>query len=99
MCIYAKINNLGFIETPYRQVHNSVVDLDNEHVVYLSAEDEEKQVVAQGNAPLTPDGHFIRNKVKTRLGAEFPVVAPDQVNLMDVAPAAAAWPQLRSELA
>ena len=86
MCIYAKINDLGFIETPYRQVHDSVVDLDNDHVVYLSAEDEEKQVVAQGNAPLTEDGHFIRNKVKTRLGADFPVVSPDQVNLMDVAP-------------
>ena len=86
MCIYAKINDLGFIETPYRQVHDSVVDLNNDNVVYLSAEDEEKQVVAQGNAPLTPDGHFIRNKVKTRLGAEFPVVAPSEVNLMDVAP-------------
>ena len=86
MCIYAKINNLGFIETPYRKVANSVVDLDNDHVVYLSAEDEEKQVVAQGNAPLTKDGNFIRNKVKTRLGADFPVVAPSEVNLMDVAP-------------
>ena len=86
MCIYAKINNLGFIETPYRQVHDSVVDLNNDHVVYLSAEDEEKQVVAQGNAPLTSDGHFIRTKVKTRLGADFPVVAPSEVNLMDVAP-------------
>ena len=86
MCIYAKINNLGFIETPYRQVHDSVVDLNNDHVVYLSAEDEEKQEVAQGNAPLTSDGHFIRTKVKTRLGADFPVVAPSEVNLMDVAP-------------
>ncbi len=86
MCIYAKINDLGFIETPYRKVENSVVDLDNDHVVYLSAEDEENQVVAQGNAPLREDGSFIRSKVKTRLGAEFPVVAPDQVNLMDVAP-------------
>ena len=86
MCIYAKVNNLGFIETPYRPVSDSVVDLDNNHVVYLSAEDEEKQVVAQGNAPLTADGHFIRTKVKTRLGAEFPVVAPSEVNLMDVAP-------------
>ena len=86
MCIYAKINNLGFIETPYRKVENSIVDLDNDHVIYLSAEDEEKQVVAQGNAPLRADGSFIRSKVKTRLGADFPVVAPDQVNLMDVAP-------------
>ena len=86
MCIYAKINNLGFIETPYRQVHDSVVDLDNDHVIYYSAEDEEKQVVAQGNAPLREDGSFIRNKVKTRLGAEFPVMEPSKVNLMDVAP-------------
>ena len=86
MCIYAKVNNLGFIETPYRQVHDSVVDLDNDHVIYLSAEDEENQVVAQGNAPLREDGSFIRSKVKTRLGADFPVVAPDKVNLMDVAP-------------
>ena len=86
MCIYAKINNLGFIETPYRKVANSIVDLKNEDVVYLSAEDEENQVVAQGNAPLREDGSFIRTKVKTRLGAEFPVVAPSEVNLMDVAP-------------
>ena len=86
MCIYAKINDLGFIETPYRKVENSIVDLDNDHVVYMSAEDEENQVVAQGNAPLREDGSFIRSKVKTRLGADFPVVAPDQVNLMDVAP-------------
>ena len=86
MCIYAKINDLGFIETPYRPVKDSVVDLDNDHVVYLSAEDEEDKVVAQGNAPLTPEGNFIRKTVKTRLGAEFPVVAPSEVNLMDVAP-------------
>ena len=86
MCIYAKINNLGFIETPYRPVKDSVVDLDNDHVIYLSAEDEEDKVVAQGNAPLTPEGKFIRTKVKTRLGADFPVVAPSEVNLMDVAP-------------
>ena len=86
MCIYAKINDLGFIETPYRQVNDSVVDLNNDNVVYMSAEDEEKQVVAQGNAPLTEDGHFIRSKVKTRLGADFPVVTPSEVNLMDVSP-------------
>jgi len=86
MCIYAKINDLGFIETPYRKVENSIVDLDNDHVVYYSAEDEESQVVAQGNAPLREDGSFIRKVVKTRLGADFPVVAPSEVNLMDVAP-------------
>ena len=86
LCIYAKINDLGFIETPYRKAENGVVDLDNDHVVYLTAEDEENNIVAQGNAPLDKDGKFIRNKVKTRLLDDYPVVAPNEVNLMDVAP-------------
>ncbi len=86
LCIYAKINNLGFIETPYRKADNGVVDLDNDHVVYMTAEDEEKSTVAQGNAPLDKDGKFIRNKVKARYEADFPVVAPDQIDLMDVSP-------------
>ena len=86
LCIYAKVNDLGFIETPYRKAENGVVDLDNEHVQYYTAEDEEQSIVAQGNAPLDEDGKFIRNKVKTRYQADFPVVSPDQVDLMDVAP-------------
>ena len=86
LCIYAKINDLGFIETPYRQVIDNKVNLDNNDVVYLTAEEEENLIVAQGNAPLNDDGSFIRKKVKSRLEADFPVVAPDQVNLMDVAP-------------
>ncbi len=86
LCIYAKINDLGFIETPYRKAENGVVDLDNDHIQYYSAEDEEEKVVAQGNAPLDKDGKFIRNKVKSRLGADFPVVDPSDVDLMDVAP-------------
>ncbi len=86
LCIYAKINDLGFIETPYRKAENGVVDLDNDHIQYYSAEDEEEKVVAQGNAPLDKDGKFIRNKVKSRLGADFPVVDPSEVDLMDVAP-------------
>ena len=86
LCVYAKINDLGFIETPYRKVENSVVDLKNEDVVYLTAEIEEGKVIAQGNAPLNPDGTFVRDKVKARLDADFPVVAPDQVELMDVSP-------------
>ncbi|MCQ2324828.1 MAG: DNA-directed RNA polymerase subunit beta [Paludibacteraceae bacterium] len=86
LCIYAKINNLGFIETPYRKAENGVVDLDNDHVMFLTAEDEENMTVAQGNAPLDKDGKFIRNKVKARFEADFPVVAPDQINAMDVAP-------------
>ena len=86
MCIYAKINDLGFIETPYRKAKDGVVDLNNDHVVYLSAEDEESNFVAQGNAPLDKDGRFIRTKVKSRHLDDFPVVPPAQINLMDVAP-------------
>lgn len=86
LCIYAKINDLGFIETPYRKVSNAKVDLSPEGIKYYTAEEEEDLVVAQGNAPLNDDGTFIRKTVKTRLGADFPVVAPSEVNLMDVAP-------------
>ena len=86
LCIYAKINNLGFIETPYRKVENGQVNLNNEDVAYYTAEDEESAIVAQGNAPLDKDGKFIRTKVKSRFEADFPVVAPSEVNLMDVSP-------------
>ncbi len=86
LCIYAKINKLGFIETPYRKVTNSKVDLVNDHIVYLTAESEEGKIIAQGNAPLNADGTFVRTKVKSRLEADFPVVAPAEVQLMDVSP-------------
>ena len=86
LCLYAKINNLGFIVTPYRKVTESKVDLDNEHVVYMTAEEEEDLPVGQGNAPLNPDGTFIRDYVKCRQDADYPVVEPSQVALMDVAP-------------
>ena len=86
LCVYAKINDLGFIETPYRKVSDGQVDLSDNGIVYMTAEDEEDLVVAQGNAPLDADGRFIRNKVKSRLEADFPLVAPNQVDLMDVAP-------------
>ncbi|MCI5978886.1 MAG: DNA-directed RNA polymerase subunit beta [Bacteroidales bacterium] len=87
LCVYAKINDLGFIETPYRKVEDSRVDLNNDEVVYMTAELEEGKIIAQGNAPLNPDGTFIRDKVKARLGADFPVVPPAEVQLMDVSPA------------
>ena len=87
LCVYAKINDLGFIETPYRKVENSKVDLNNDEVVYLTAEIEEGKVIAQGNAPLNDDGSFVRDRVKARLDADFPVVAPSEVELMDVSPA------------
>ncbi len=86
LCVYAKINSLGFIETPYRKVENSLVDLDNDHVIYLSAEEEADKIIGQGNAPLREDGSFIRDKVKCRQDADYPVVPPSQVDLIDVAP-------------
>ena len=86
LCIYAKINELGFIETPYRKVTDSVVDTTEAGIEYFTAEEEESMVIAQGNAPLNDKGGFIRSKVKSRLGADFPVVPPAEVNLMDVSP-------------
>ena len=86
LCVYAKINDLGFIETPYRKVENSRVNLNNDEIIYLTAEIEEGKVIAQGNAPLNDDGTFVRDRVKARLDADFPIVAPDQVELMDVSP-------------
>lgn len=86
LCLYAKINDLGFIVTPYRSVVDSKVDMDNDHVVYLTAEEEEEKIIGQGNAPLKEDGSFIRDYVKCRQDADYPVVTPDQVSLMDVAP-------------
>ncbi len=86
LCVYAKINNLGFIETPYRKVTDGKVNLNNDEVVYLTAEIEEGQTIAQGNAPVNDDGSFINPKVKARLDADFPIVAPEELQLMDVAP-------------
>ena len=86
LCVYAKINDLGFIETPYRTVTDGRVDLDNEHVTYLTAEVEEGKVIAQGNAPVNDDGTFKNPRVKARLDADFPIVPGNEVQLMDVAP-------------
>ena len=86
LCVYAKINNLGFIETPYRQVTDGKVNLHNDEVIYLAAEQEEGTMIAQGNAELNDDGTFIGTKIKARQDADFPIAAPDQVELMDVSP-------------
>ena len=86
LCVYAKINDLGFIETPYREVKDGVVNLKNDEVVYLTAEIEEGKIIAQGNAPVNDNGGFINDRVKARMDADFPIVAPDQVELMDVSP-------------
>jgi DNA-directed RNA polymerase subunit beta len=82
LCVYATINELGFIETPYRKVGNKKVDMRNEAVVYLTAEEEDGRLIAQGNAPLKEDGTFIRSFVHCRLAADFPVVDADEVTLM-----------------
>lgn len=86
LCMYAKINDLGFIITPYRQVRDAKVDMDNKDVVFLTAEEEEEKIIGQGNAPLNADGTFIRTTVKCRQDADYPVVPPSNVKLMDVSP-------------
>ena len=86
LCIYAKINDLGFIVTPYRTIHDHKVDMDNKDVVYLTAEEEEEKIIGQGNAPLSTDGKFLKETVKCRQDADYPVVTPDEVNLVDVSP-------------
>lgn len=86
LCVYAKINDLGFIETPYRKVSNGQVDIDNNHVIYLAAEEEEGKIIAQGNAPIDDEGRFINHRVKAREDADYPLVNPDEVELMDVSP-------------
>ncbi len=86
LCVYAKINELGFIETPYRNVESGKVNLDPSRVIYLSAEEEEFKVIAQANALLNDDGTFKNPKIKARYNGDFPLSEPDGINLMDVAP-------------
>ncbi len=85
LCVYAKVNSMGFIETPYRKVEDGVVQL-NSDPIYLSAEEEEENIIAQANAPLDNAGNFTNEKIKARDVADYPVVESKQVDLMDVAP-------------
>jgi DNA-directed RNA polymerase subunit beta len=85
LCVYAKVNKLGFIETPYRTVEEGKVNLVND-VIYLSAEEEDGKIIAQANAPISAQGVFEKGKVKARFEGDFPVVEPTNVHLMDVAP-------------
>jgi DNA-directed RNA polymerase subunit beta len=86
LCVFAKVNRLGFIETPYRRVKNGKVSNKPEDVIYLSAEDEDSSLIAQANAPVSKDGTFLNDIVKARMEGDFPQVAPDQLHYMDVAP-------------
>jgi len=82
--VYAKVNNLGFIETPYRKVANGTINLKETH--YLSAEEEENQLIAQANINFDKSGKILDEKIIARDQADFPVVSPDQINYTDVAP-------------
>ncbi|TXD48690.1 DNA-directed RNA polymerase subunit beta [Polaribacter sp. IC073] len=84
LAVFAKVNNLGFIETPYRKVENGIVS--TEEPIYLSAEEEEGMKTAQSNLKLNEDGSIILDRVIAREEGDFPVVTPDEINLMDVAP-------------
>jgi DNA-directed RNA polymerase subunit beta len=85
LCVFAKINKLGFIETPYMTVTKGKVDVDKP-VIYLSAEEEDAKTIAQANAPIDNKGKFQETKVKARYEGDFPVVEPEKLHLMDVAP-------------
>jgi DNA-directed RNA polymerase subunit beta len=84
LCVYAKVNRLGFIETPYRKVKDGKVDFDD--ITYLSAEQEDNQVIAQANAKINDEGLFLNTRIRSRNEGDYVVVDPSQLNLMDVAP-------------
>ena len=86
LCVYARINDLGFIETPYRKVENGKVDLTSEGWVYMSAEEEENKLVSLAKVKMDDDGNILEDRIQCRDGADFPVVTKDEVDLMDVAP-------------
>lgn len=86
LCVYAKVNRLGFIETPYRKVKEGKVSLSEKDITYLSAEEEDLQTIAQANAIVDDKGNFKTERVKARYEGDFPVVEPADITLMDVAP-------------
>ncbi|MCF0176941.1 MAG: DNA-directed RNA polymerase subunit beta [Bacteroidales bacterium] len=86
LCVYARINDLGFIETPYRKVENGKVDLSAEGWKYMSAEEEENKMVSLAKVKMDKDGNILDERIQCRFGADFPVVTKEEVNYMDVAP-------------
>ncbi len=86
LCVFAKINKLGFIETPYRKVNGGNVNLNDEGIIYLSAEEEESKIIAQANAEVNIDGDFQTPRIKSRYNGDFPFSEKDTVELIDVAP-------------
>ena len=85
LCVYAKINKLGFIETPYKKVIEGIVSLE-EPPIYLTAEEEEDKIIAQANTLLNDDGSFINDRVKVRYHADYPIINKTEVDLIDIAP-------------
>ncbi|MEQ9290522.1 MAG: DNA-directed RNA polymerase subunit beta [Cyclobacteriaceae bacterium] len=85
LCVHAKVNGMGFIETPYRKVEKGKVNMTSD-VEYLTAEEEDTHNIGQANAPLKDNGEFINEKVKARYEGDFPVVEPQDIKYMDVAP-------------
>ena len=85
LCVHAKVNKMGFLETPYRKVIDGNVDLENP-AQFLSAEGEDTKRIAQANAPLNETGAFLTDRIKSREQGEFPVLTPDEIEFMDVAP-------------
>ncbi|MES2730291.1 MAG: DNA-directed RNA polymerase subunit beta [Bacteroidota bacterium] len=85
LCVHAKVNGMGFIETPYRKIATGKVDM-KEAVVYLTAEEEDTHYIAQANARIDDKGNFLHEKVKARFEGDFPVLEPDKLSYMDVAP-------------
>ncbi len=85
LCVFAKINNLGFIETPYRKVVDGVVDFQNPPV-YLTAEEEEEKIIAQAGTPMDENGKITEDMIKVRYVADYPIVTPQEIDLIDVAP-------------
>ncbi|MBS1645060.1 MAG: DNA-directed RNA polymerase subunit beta, partial [Bacteroidetes bacterium] len=84
LCVHAKINDMGFIETPYRKVKAGKVDLKSQ--TYLSAEEEDEAKIAQANVPLDEKGHFVEERITSRQTGDFPLLEPNEVEFMDVAP-------------
>ena len=85
LCVHAKVNKMGFLETPYRRVNNGKVDVKNQ-AEYLSAEGEDFMKIAQANAPIDEKGAFLSDRIKCREHGDFPVLQPDEIEYMDVAP-------------
>ena len=86
LCVYARIDKLGFIETPYRHVENGMVDLSDSGYSYMSAEEEEDKLVSLANVEMDDNGNILADRIQCRLEADFPVVTKEEVDYMDVAP-------------